>query len=60
MQAEAFANKYGKGKFEFSSAGNKPAEKFNPVVVKVKIEKELLKNPAHDRNQRLLSFNLKS
>ena len=33
--AEAFANKYGKGKFVVSSAGNKPADKVNPIVVEV-------------------------
>lgn len=37
--AEAFANKYGKGKFIVSSAGNKPADKVNPVVVEVLKEK---------------------
>lgn len=33
QMAEAFANKYGKDKFIVSSAGNKPADKVNPVVV---------------------------
>ena len=33
--AEAFAKKYGNGKVIASSAGNKPAEKVNPVVVDV-------------------------
>jgi arsenate reductase len=37
--AEAFANKYGKGKFLILSAGNKPAEKVNPVVVEALKEK---------------------
>jgi arsenate reductase len=37
--AEAFANKYGKGKFVVSSAGNKPADKVNPIVVEVLKEK---------------------
>lgn len=37
--AEAFANKYGKGKFIVSSAGNKPADKVNPIVVEVLKEK---------------------
>ena len=37
--AEAFANKYGTGKFIISSAGNKPAEKVNPLVVEVMLEK---------------------
>jgi arsenate reductase (thioredoxin) len=39
QMAEAFANKYGKGKFVVSSAGNKPADKVNPVVVEVLKEK---------------------
>jgi arsenate reductase (thioredoxin) len=33
--AEAFAKKYGKDRFIISSAGNKPADKVNPVVVQV-------------------------
>jgi arsenate reductase len=37
--AEAFANKYGKGKFVILSAGNKPAEKVNPFVVEALKEK---------------------
>lgn len=37
--AEAFANKYGKGKFIVSSAGNKPADEVNPVVVEAMKEK---------------------
>ena len=37
--AEAFANKYGKEKFTVSSAGNKPAEKINPIVAQVMKEK---------------------
>ena len=37
--AEAFANKYGKGNFVILSAGNKPAEKVNPVVVEAMKEK---------------------
>ena len=39
QMAEAFANKYGKDKFNVSSAGNKPAEKVNPTVVEVLKEK---------------------
>jgi arsenate reductase len=31
--AEAFANYFGKGKLIASSAGNRPADKVNPVVV---------------------------
>ena len=37
--AEAFANYYGKGKLAVSSAGNKPADKVNPVVVEAMMEK---------------------
>jgi len=37
--AEAFANKYGRSKFSVSSAGNKPADKVNPMVVGVMKEK---------------------
>ena len=39
QMAEAFANKYGKDKFVASSAGNKPAEKVNPMVVEAMKEK---------------------
>src|SRR5665647_2804796 len=39
QMAEAFANKYRKDKFVILSAGNKPAEKVNPVVVEVMKEK---------------------
>ena len=39
QMAEAFANKYGKDKFTVSSAGNKPADKVNPVVVEAMKEK---------------------
>src|SRR5271157_868336 len=37
--AEAFAKKYGKDKFIASSAGNRPAEKVNPIVIEVLKEK---------------------
>jgi protein-tyrosine-phosphatase len=37
--AEAFAKKYGNNKFMVSSAGNKPAEKVNPIVVEAMEEK---------------------
>jgi len=37
--AEAFTNHYGKGKLTAQSAGNKPADKVNPVVVEVMKEK---------------------
>jgi arsenate reductase len=39
QMAEAFAKKYGKGRFIVSSAGNKPAERVNSVVVEVMKEK---------------------
>ena len=39
QMAEAFANKYGKEKLTASSAGNKPAERVNPVVVEALKEK---------------------
>ena len=39
QMAEAFANKYGKDKFIVSSAGNKPADKVNSVVVEAMKEK---------------------
>lgn len=39
QMAEAFAKKYGKDRFFASSAGNKPAEKVNPVIVNAMKEK---------------------
>ena len=39
QMAEAFAKKYGEGKFVVSSAGNKPSDKVNPVVVEAMKEK---------------------
>jgi protein-tyrosine-phosphatase len=33
QMAEAFAKKYGKDKLIVSSAGNKPAERVNPIVI---------------------------
>ena len=39
QMAEAFANYHGKGKLVVSSAGNKPADKVNPVVVEAMKEK---------------------
>ena len=39
QMAEAFGKKYGENKFIISSAGNKPADKINPVVVEVMKEK---------------------
>lgn len=39
QMAETFAKKYGKNKWQVSSAGNKPADKVNPVVVEAMKEK---------------------
>ena len=39
QMAEAFAKKFGSDNFAVSSAGNKPAEKVNPVVAEVMMEK---------------------
>ena len=39
QMAEAFAKVYGKDKFIVSSAGNKPADRVNPVVVEAMKEK---------------------
>jgi len=39
QMAEAFANKYGKDRLIVSSAGNKPADEVNPVVVEAMKEK---------------------
>lgn len=39
QMAEGFAKKYGEGKIESSSAGNKPAQQVNPVVVEAMAEK---------------------
>jgi arsenate reductase len=41
QMAEAFANKYGKDNLGFSSAGNKPADKVNPIVVEALREKDI-------------------
>jgi arsenate reductase len=39
QMAEAFANKYGKDRTTYSSAGNKPSDEVNPVVVEAMREK---------------------
>jgi arsenate reductase (thioredoxin) len=39
QMAQAFARRYGAGKVEVSSAGNKPAQQVNPTVVEVLREK---------------------
>ena len=41
QMAEGFAEKYGKGKLVVSSAGNKPAEQVNPVVVEAMKEVDI-------------------
>jgi protein-tyrosine-phosphatase len=41
QMAEAFAKKYGKDRFVVSSAGNKPADKVNPIVVEALKEKSI-------------------
>jgi protein-tyrosine-phosphatase len=41
QMAEAFANKYGKDNLIASSAGNKPAERINPVVVEAMKERDI-------------------
>ena len=41
QMAEAFTNKYARDKFVVSSAGNKPADQVNPVVVEVLKEKDI-------------------
>lgn len=39
QMAEAFANKYGKGKIRATSGGTRPAASVNPTVAKVMLEK---------------------
>ena len=41
QMAEAFVKVYGKDKFIVSSAGNKPADRVNPVVVEAMKEKDI-------------------
>ncbi len=41
QMAEAFAKKYGNDNILASSAGNKPADRVNPVVVEVMKEKDI-------------------
>jgi len=41
QMAEAFAKAYGKGKLNASSAGNKPAERINPIVVDAMKERRI-------------------
>ena len=42
QMAEAFAKYCGQGKLVVSSAGNKPADKVNPVVVEAMNEKDIV------------------
>jgi arsenate reductase (thioredoxin) len=53
--AEAFAKKYAQEVFEASSAGNKPAEKVNPIVIEAMKEKgvDISKN-----KPKLISFQM--
>jgi arsenate reductase (thioredoxin) len=55
QMAEAFANKHGKDKFEVSSAGNKPADKVNLVVVEAMKEKGI---DISQNKPKLLSFQM--
>jgi len=55
QMAEGFANKYGKGKFILSSAGNKPADKVNPIVVEAMKEKGI---DISMNNPKLLTFQM--
>jgi len=55
QMAEAFANEYGKGKFIVSSAGNKPADKVNPLVVEVMKEKGI---DISNNKPKLLTFQM--
>jgi arsenate reductase (thioredoxin) len=41
QMAEAFAKEYGKDKFVFSSASNKPTDKVNPIMVEAMKEKDI-------------------
>ena len=53
--AEAFANYYGKGNVEASSAGNKIADKINPIVIQVMNEKGL---DISTKKPKLLTFEM--
>jgi arsenate reductase (thioredoxin) len=53
--AEAFANEYGKDIFIASSAGNKPAEMVDPVVVEVMKEKGI---DISSNKPKLISFQM--
>jgi arsenate reductase (thioredoxin) len=55
QMAEAFAKKYGENKFISSSAGNKPANQVNPLVVEVMKEKGI---DISQNNPKLISFQI--
>ncbi len=55
QMAEAFANHYGKGNFTFLSAGNKPADKVNPIVVEAMKEKGI---DISENKPKLLTFQM--
>ncbi len=53
--AEAFAKEYGINKIIASSAGNKPADRVNPIVVEVLKEKGI---NISDKKPKLLTFQI--
>ncbi len=55
QMAEAFARKYGEDVFIASSAGNKPTDKVNPVVVEVMKEKGI---DISSNKPKLISFQM--
>ncbi len=55
QMAEAFARAYGKDVFMASSAGNRPADKVNPVVVEVMMEKGI---DISENKPKLISFQM--
>ncbi len=55
QMAEGFANKFGKDKIVASSAGNKPADKVNPIVVQAMAEKGI---DISANKPKLISYNI--
>jgi arsenate reductase (thioredoxin) len=55
QMAEAFAKKYGQNVFIASSAGNKPADKVNPIVIEVMKEKDI---DISNNRPKLISFQM--
>jgi len=55
QMAEAFANKYGKDKLTSSSAGNRPADNVNPIVIEVMREKGI---DISNKKPRLLTYEI--